>query len=116
MSFCPDECGCVNKCKSVRDGGETKKPGEGTILHEAAQIVDGDRNEAYGDPDGNHGATAALWNAYLYRRYHYVATLDARDVCMLNVLQKVSRDAHWRQRDNLVDICGYARNAEIIGG
>jgi hypothetical protein len=33
---------------------------------------------------------------------------------MLMVLLKVSRDANKVNRDNLVDICGYARNAEMI--
>ena len=88
------------------------------MLEEAARIVDGDRNAAYGDPAGNHGTTAAMWTAYLRRRGMLTGDLelDGRDVCMLNVLQKVSRDAHTRQRDSLVDLCGYARNAEIIGG
>lgn len=87
-----------------------------TVLEEAARIVDGDRNAAYGDPTGNHGCTADMWTAYLLRRGLLAAgaVLDARDVCLLNVLQKASRDAHWRQRDNLVDVCGYARNAEIV--
>lgn len=87
-----------------------------SVLDEAARIVDGDRNAAYGDPNGNHGCTAAMWTAYLTRRGLLIdgLALDARDVCMLNVLQKASRDAHWRQRDNLTDIAGYVRNAEIV--
>lgn len=85
-----------------------------TVLDEAARIVDGDRNAAYGDPAGNHGTTAALWTAYLRRRGVLTGDLDARDVCWLNVLQKASRDAHDRRRDNLVDVAGYMRNAEIV--
>ena len=106
---------------------------DGSVLSEAARLVDGDRQAAYGHPRDNHACTAALWNAYLERRYGaeivpdetgdyptpdgwaLTANLDAFDVCMLNILQKVSRLAHTRQRDGLVDIAGFARNAEMVG-
>lgn len=87
------------------------KPDIATVLEEAAQIVDGPRRETYGDPKENHARTAALWNAYLTSGPEFVLT--ARDVCMLNILQKISRDRHCPKRDNLVDIAGYARNAEL---
>jgi hypothetical protein len=77
------------------------------ILEEAASIVSGARNADYGTPLDNHQRTADLWSAYLG------VTVSPRMVCMMNVLQKVSRDAHAPKRDNLVDIAGYARNAEL---
>lgn len=79
-----------------------------SVLQEAAAIVDGPRRESYGTPFDNHSRTAAMWSAYLGRR------VTAHDVCMLNILQKASRDAHRPTRDNLVDIAGYARNAELV--
>lgn len=87
-----------------------------TVLEEAARIVGGSRHDAYGDPAGNHGTTADLFTAYLRRRGILAegAVVDARDVCWLNALQKCSRDAFDRRRDNLVDTVGYMRNAEII--
>ncbi len=81
-----------------------------TVLAEAQRIVDGPRRENYGDPKENHQRTADLWNAYSRGK----ADLTPRDVCVMNILQKISRDAHSPQRDNLVDIAGYARNAEIV--
>lgn len=78
-----------------------------TILQEAATVVDGPRRLDYGTPLDNHSRTAAMWAAYLG------VPITARDVCMLNVLQKASRDRHGAKRDNLVDIAGYARNAEL---
>lgn len=83
-----------------------------TVLEEAARLVDGDRQQAYGHPADNHACTAAMWNAYLARRGH--PDLDGFDVCMLNILQKCSRLAHTRHRDGLVDIAGFARNAEMV--
>ena len=85
-----------------------------TVLAEAGQAVDGDRGRFYGHPADNHGNTAAFWTEYIERKYGLVVALTARDVCMLMVLLKVSRDANRPKRDNLVDICGYARNAEMI--
>lgn len=79
------------------------------ILTEAQSIVDGPRRDDYGHPAVNHGRTAALWSAYLG------VEVSARQVCMLNILQKVGRDAHREKRDNLVDIAGWARNAELVG-
>lgn len=92
-------------------------PEASSILAEAARIVDGPRREDYGLPHENHGRTAALWNAYLDTGYRdsgvHSKPLTARDICMLNILQKISRDRHCPKRDNLVDIAGYARNAEL---
>lgn len=89
-----------------------------TVLDQAAQLVDGDRQDAYGHPSVNHACTAALWEAYLTRRGDSERPwqgIDAYDVCLLNILQKVSRLAHSRTRDGLVDIAGFARNAEMVG-
>lgn len=84
------------------------------ILSEAASIVGGARHQDYGTPLANHQRTADLWNAYLRcSPSEKPQPLTPRDVCMLNILQKVSRDRHAPKRDNLVDIAGYARNAEL---
>jgi len=79
-----------------------------SILDVAKTLVNGDRQHAYGVPEVNHERTAELWSAYLGPDYH----LTAHDVCMLNILQKVSRLAHAPTRDGHVDIAGYAENAE----
>jgi hypothetical protein len=107
-----DKCECED-CACL----PTRCTPDETVLDEAARIVDGSRTEAYGDPAGNHGTTADMWTAYLARRGYLVegARVDARDVCWLNTLQKASRDAFDRRRDNLVDAAGYMRNAELVG-
>lgn len=87
-----------------------------TILDEAARVTSTERNEHYGAPAENHGCTAELISGYLTRKYGHRITLDADDVCVMNILQKVSRLAHTpRHRDSLVDIAGYARNVEMLG-
>lgn len=86
------------------------------VLDEANDLVNGVRQEKYGHPSANHGATAEMWTTYLERRGLLVegAVIDGHDVCILNILQKTSRDANVRQRDNLVDIAGFALNAEMV--
>lgn len=83
-----------------------------SILQEAQHVVDGPRQAAYGDPKVNHGRTAEMWNAFLSKKL--VAPLTPRDVCLMMVLLKCSREGHSSKRDNLVDIAGWARNAEIV--
>ncbi len=75
----------------------------------AKEAVHGDRRLDYGTPEQNHTRTAALWSAYLG------VPVNAGDVCMLNILQKVSRERHARKMDNLTDIAGYAENAFLVG-
>lgn len=97
------------------------------VLEEAIRLVSGDRQDDYGTPADNHGCTAVLWTTYIHRRMDALLRdldvdcdaldvedlkLDARDVCNLNILQKVSRDAWRRKGDNQVDIAGYAQNAD----
>lgn len=91
------------------------------ILAKASEIVNGDRQRDYGHPRDNHGCTADIWTAYISRRVSATCADDAcefrlttRDVCMMNILQKISRDANMSKDDNLVDIVGYSLNAAMI--
>jgi hypothetical protein len=92
---------------------QLKPPRHESILDEAKTIVHDPRRVSYGDPAVNHTRTAAMWNAYLGSRL--TQAMEARDVCMLNILQKVSREANQPKRDNLTDIAGFAANAEMCG-
>lgn len=83
-------------------------------LDKAKEIVLGDRARDYGRPSDNHTMTADLWDLYMIRRResqgpHY--RLDSFDVCMLNMLQKISRLAWRRIEDGTTDLAGYAQNA-----
>jgi hypothetical protein len=87
------------------------------VLEEALRLTANDRQSTYGHPRENHACTAALYQAYLERKgvvFPAGVKMDAIDVCWLNILQKASRDAFCRKRDNYVDTAGYARNAEMV--
>lgn len=107
--------------EKARSSAEDRRAHESrwlSVLEEAASLVSGARNSDYGPPLDNHTTTAALVTAYLHRKYGHVPVtliaLDAEDVCVFNILQKVSREAHKPGRDNAVDIAGYAANLQLV--
>lgn len=91
---------------SISDSGGAPKPL--TILAEADKIVNGTRQTDYGTGEKNLTRIAAMWSAYLGTH------ITARQVTMMMVLLKVSRDAHKEKRDNLVDLAGYAALADEV--
>lgn len=86
-----------------------------TILEHAADVTKNARQSSYGHPADNHGNTAEMWASYIKRRFGVEIDVTALDVCYMMVLLKISRLANeTTQIDSLVDIAGYARNAEMI--
>jgi hypothetical protein len=86
-----------------------------TILDEAARIVDGPREADYGTPYDNHTLTGQLFHLWLDRFREAQGTNLPVEVCVFNIMQKLSRMAHKVTRDTLVDLAGYARNIEKVG-
>lgn len=84
------------------------------VLQEANKLVNGIRDEQYGLPHLNWGDTAEMMTAYLHSRELLPRdkSLDAHDGAMLMICTKLSREGNMRNRDNLVDIAGYANVAE----
>lgn len=88
-----------------------------TILTEAVELVFGPRAAAYGHPKDNFTCIAGLWEAYLVKRGVFNVEspgLMPHDVAMMNILQKVAREAHMPTHDNLIDIAGYAATVERL--
>lgn len=83
--------------------------GEGkSILHEAEEIVNGPRRDAYGSAKESFDRIASVWSAVLKTPVtgHQVA------LCMIGL--KLCREANKPGRDNLVDIAGYAELASKV--
>lgn len=90
-----------------------------SILDEAKDIIWGDREKTYGEPDVNLKRIATLWNAFLVSRYKHGYTgepyeITSEDVCWMMVLLKASRQMNTPKRDNLVDAAGYIGLIERI--
>lgn len=79
-------------------------------LREACEIVNGARNQTYGDVEDNFQKIANLWSFYLN------TPVTSIDVAMMMVLLKTARVgtggvSHY---DNYVDVAGYAACAYEI--
>lgn len=81
----------------------------GAVLSEAGQVINGERQDAYGNPEDSFTDIADLWGWYLGR------PLLPSDVAIMMALLKFAREKHQHKRDNVVDACGYlALYADIV--
>lgn len=87
-----------------------------TILDEAKALTGsgGDRNDSYDHPRKNFRKIAGVWNVLLADKLKDGCSVSERDVALLMIGMKCVRDSHFAKRDNLVDIAGYARTAELL--
>jgi hypothetical protein len=79
-----------------------------TVLQEAERLINGDRQQTYGNTSESFDRIADLWGAYLNDN------LTGLDVANLMILLKVSRTKGTFHRDSYVDIGGYAGLGEKI--
>lgn len=79
------------------------------ILHEAARIVAGARNQTHGEKERSFAVVADLWSVYLNARKAPRAPISARDVAQMMVLMKVARSAQGEPvPDHFLDQAGYS--------
>ena len=83
-------------------------------LLEAHKIINGDRQQSYGNPEDTHQVIADLWNgylqglAYVYGDEFCFPHLTNADVAYMMVLFKIARQINGAgKRDNAIDGCGY---------
>lgn len=83
-----------------------------SILLEAEEITNGQRQKDYGDALTNHERIAALWSAWMKfdkdQRFGLSPNMLPEDVAALMILMKIARLQASATRDSLVDIAGYA--------
>ena len=90
----------------------------GSVLLEAHKIINGDRQQSYGNPEDTHGIIAELWNGYLqalskakddgeYEPFQF-PKLTSKDVALMMVQFKIGRELNGAgSKDNLLDAAGY---------
>lgn len=79
------------------------------LLNLAENLVNGDRNNQYGDPIDDFRKTASMWTVYLNAVRKDRPHLVAHDVAVLLMLLKISRIAWCPEKmDNWTDLAGYA--------
>jgi hypothetical protein len=79
-----------------------------SIAEEATEIVFGDREQAYDDPNQNFRRVARMWTGTLDKKLAEGCEITPRDVALMFIQLKISRESFKPQRDNRVDIIGYA--------
>ena len=80
------------------------------ILEAAATLINGDRQDDYGDAAESFQCIAEMWAAYLGR------DINPADVTNMMALLKIARLRNGHHRDSFVDGCGYlALGAELSG-
>lgn len=72
-----------------------------SITEEAKSIVEGKRQEDYGNINDSFLRIAGLWSAYTG------FTITKYDVAKMMMLLKISRAKNGNHRDSYVDIVGY---------
>lgn len=96
-----DELRKNQNCEYGAQGSVTRQ----TILDEAANCVNVDRNEQYGEPKDSFETIAAMWTVYLNGR----SVISAADVAAMMALLKTARISGGQAKtDNWVNVAGYA--------
>lgn len=73
------------------------------ILKKASDVVNGDRDQTYGQPEDNFRIIAELWSAY--KGVLFTST----DVGAMMALLKIARiRSNPEKADNYIDLAGYA--------
>lgn len=90
------------------------------ISLEAARLVAGPRQGAYGHPAEDFSRTGWLWAGVLAEwavgcaEKHTIEPIPAHLVGLCQVTLKISRQINAHKRDNLVDIAGYAETVRLV--
>ena len=77
-------------------------------LREAAQLLTGARNDAYGDPRDTYSRAAAMWSAMTGK------AMTASEAVAFMVCVKLAREGKRHGRDNVVDLAAYAAILQYI--
>jgi len=80
-----------------------------SIADEAANLVYGDRREAYGPPHRDFRRIATMATGLLSDKLiQNHGILFPEDIALIMICVKMSREVHHPKRDNRVDMIGYA--------
>lgn len=81
----------------------------GSSLHEAFYIINGERQDSYGNPENSFAIIAEYWSTYIASSWEHPIKLEAIDVAHMMMLFKIARcSGQHPKRDNYIDIQGYA--------
>lgn len=87
-----------------------KKVKRGALLEHALDVINGERQDAYGDPEQSFDVIAKFWTTYIQAKFPSTSVVFiSSDVAVMMALLKVAREVAGRGKpDNVVDLAGYA--------
>lgn len=133
----PHTCACGGKCKSEEKTDVNQDRPEmpestcaaakeynskhGWILEAAHRVINGERQDSYGNPEDSFATIAEFWDTYLQARLQQRGPeeifIQPVDVAFMMVLLKIAREACSAGKiDNFVDAAGYLGIAADIFG
>lgn len=78
----------------------------GDILLKAHEIINGERQDAHGNPESSFTVIAKLWNVYILNKKERL--FDGEDVAIMMALMKIARITTGSAKlDSYIDCCGY---------
>ena len=105
----PREMACDTCLNSLKDSPIEIKLGDSLI--KAHSIINGERQDSYGNPEDSFRYIAEYWTAYMRAQGLFCgsAKVNALDVAHMMMLFKLARcSGQQSKRDNYIDIQGYA--------
>lgn len=97
QSYVEKECALTGECE------------EEPMLHRAQALIQGPRQEDYGDKLQNFSQIAMLWQGYLAPKLQFQSAITPEDVALCMILVKMARlSKSPDHKDSVLDIAGYA--------
>lgn len=79
------------------------------MLHQAEELINGERQKDYGDKLPNFSQIADFWNAHLKFKLSQYEKITAEDVALMMINVKQARLAKSPDHsDSILDVAGYA--------
>lgn len=95
-----------NATNGKGEGENVSENKRGRVLLRALEVINGERQQEYGDPEDSFSEIFTLWNWWLEGKLK--SQLTRKDVAMMMALMKQAREKKGAGKtDNIVDCCGY---------
>ena len=94
---------------------KTPQKDRGRVILRALEVINGERQQSYGDPEDSFEEIAWVWNWWLGEKCS--PPITSQDVAMMMCLMKIAREKNGAGKsDNIVDACGYMGLYEDMRG
>jgi len=105
------------KCPTCKKAMESigiipDKSPDANAFEEANTIINGERQDVYGNPEDSFADIADYWTVYLGHKgviHEGDRKLTSKDIAIMMTLFKLAREEHQHKRDNIVDALGYLK-------